>query len=48
MYEPSDLERAGFTDYDNEIRTADMPERFQVSSPYPSAAELTFVECTKK
>ena len=30
MFEPSELERLHFTDADAEIRTADMPERFQL------------------
>lgn len=30
LYEPSELENSHMTDQDNEIRTADMPERFQV------------------
>ncbi len=30
MFEPSDLERANLTDLDQEIRVADMPERFQL------------------
>ncbi|KAL3856432.1 hypothetical protein ACJMK2_011193 [Sinanodonta woodiana] len=30
VFEPSELERGFFTDVDNEIRNADMPERFQL------------------
>lgn len=30
VFEPSDLERRHFTDFDEEIRTADIPERFQL------------------
>ncbi len=30
VFEPSELERLHFTDADQEIRTADMPERFQL------------------
>lgn len=30
IYEPSELESSHMTDQDNEIRTTDMPERFQV------------------
>ena len=30
IYEPSELERSHFTDQDQEIRLADMPERFQL------------------
>ncbi|XP_077995239.1 transcription elongation factor SPT6-like isoform X2 [Glandiceps talaboti] len=30
VFEPSELERGHFTDLDNEIRTADIPERFQL------------------
>lgn len=30
LYEPSELESSHMTDQDNEIRTTDMPERFQV------------------
>ena len=30
IFEPSELERAHFTDQDQEIRNADMPERFQL------------------
>lgn len=30
VFEPSELERGHFTELDNEIRTTDMPERFQV------------------
>ncbi|XP_013397141.1 transcription elongation factor SPT6 isoform X3 [Lingula anatina] len=30
VYEPSELEKAHLTDVDNEIRTTDMPERFQL------------------
>ncbi|KAK6192106.1 hypothetical protein SNE40_003644 [Patella caerulea] len=30
VFEPSELERGHFTDLDNEIKTADMPERFQL------------------
>lgn len=30
MFEPSELERSHFTDQDQEIRMADMPERFQL------------------
>ena len=30
MYEPTELERGFFTDKDQEIRTTDMPERFQL------------------
>ena len=30
MFEPSELERGHFTDQDQEIRVADMPERFQL------------------
>ncbi|XP_014787232.1 transcription elongation factor SPT6 [Octopus bimaculoides] len=30
IYEPSELERGHFTDLDNEIRTVDVPERFQL------------------
>ena len=30
VFEPSELERLHFTDADAEIRTADMPERFQL------------------
>lgn len=32
IYEPSELESSHMTDQDNEIRTTDMPERFQVGS----------------
>ena len=32
IYEPSELESSHMTDQDNEIRTTDMPERFQVST----------------
>lgn len=32
IYEPSDLERSHLTDQDNEIRTTDLPERFQVGT----------------
>lgn len=32
LYEPSELESSHMTDQDNEIRTTDMPERFQVRS----------------
>ncbi|ESO05770.1 hypothetical protein HELRODRAFT_191379 [Helobdella robusta] len=32
IYEPGELERAHLTDYDQEIRTMDMPERFQLRS----------------
>ena len=31
VFEPSELERGHMTDVDQEIRTADMPERFHVS-----------------
>lgn len=30
IYEPSELESSHMTDQDNEIRSTDMPERFQV------------------
>lgn len=30
VFEPSELERLHFTESDAEIRTADMPERFQL------------------
>ena len=30
MFEPSELERGHFTDFDQEVRSADMPERFQI------------------
>lgn len=30
MFEPSELEKGMLTSKDNEIRTADVPERFQV------------------
>lgn len=30
IYEPSELESSHLTDQDNEIRTTDLPERFQV------------------
>ena len=30
VFEPSDLARSHYTDQDQEIRTADMPERFQL------------------
>ena len=30
LYEPSELESSHMTDQDNEIRSTDMPERFQV------------------
>lgn len=30
IYEPSELESSHMTDQDNEIRSSDMPERFQV------------------
>ena len=30
MFEPSELEKGMLTNKDNEIRTADVPERFQV------------------
>uniref|UniRef100_A0A674NP27 SPT6 homolog, histone chaperone and transcription elongation factor n=1 Tax=Takifugu rubripes TaxID=31033 RepID=A0A674NP27_TAKRU len=32
LYEPSELESSHMTDQDNEIRTTDMPERFQLRS----------------
>lgn len=32
IYEPSELESSHMTDQDNEIRTTDMPERFQVNA----------------
>lgn len=32
IYEPSELESSHMTDQDNEIRSTDMPERFQVCS----------------
>ena len=31
VFEPSELEKGMLTSKDNEIRTADVPERFQVS-----------------
>ena len=31
MFEPSELERGHMTDVDQEIRSADIPERFHVS-----------------
>lgn len=40
VYEPVELERGHFTDRDNEIRTTDVPERFQLRSvPVTSAPE---------
>lgn len=40
IYEPSDLERSHLTDQDNEIRTTDLPERFQLRTiPVKSAEE---------
>lgn len=30
VFEPSELERSHFTDFDNEVRAADIPERFQL------------------
>ena len=30
VFEPSELERSHFTDFDQEVRMADMPERFQL------------------
>ncbi|ESO97932.1 hypothetical protein LOTGIDRAFT_103494 [Lottia gigantea] len=40
VFEPSELERGHFTDLDNEIKTADMPERFQLRQvPVLSAEE---------
>lgn len=32
IYEPHELERAGFTDEDNKIRNQDIPERMQLRS----------------
>ncbi|KAA8586830.1 hypothetical protein FQN60_000666, partial [Etheostoma spectabile] len=34
IYEPSELESSHMTDQDNEIRSTDMPERFQESTDY--------------
>ncbi|KAL1440168.1 hypothetical protein MTO96_009978 [Rhipicephalus appendiculatus] len=40
VYEPVELERGHFTDRDNEIRTTDIPERFQLRAvPVTSAPE---------
>lgn len=34
LYEPSELESSHMTDQDNEIRSTDMPERFQVNAAF--------------
>lgn len=34
IYEPSELESSHMTDQDNEIRSTDMPERFQVKGTF--------------
>lgn len=39
VYEPSELERGHFTDLDNEIRTVDIPERFQLRQIRVTATE---------
>lgn len=40
IYEPSELERAGFTDEDNRIRATDIPERMQLRTvPVTSAGD---------
>ena len=39
VFEPSDLARAHYTDQDHEIRTADIPERFQLRQVAVSPAE---------
>ena len=39
VFEPSDLARAHYTDKDHEIRSADMPERFQLRQVAVSPAE---------
>lgn len=38
IYEPSELESSHLTDQDNEIRSTDMPERFQVGVSVRSGA----------
>ena len=40
VYEPSELERKHFTDQDNEIRTTDMPERFQVNITFSGSPHI--------
>ncbi|KAI8507404.1 Transcription elongation factor SPT6 [Branchiostoma belcheri] len=45
VYEPSELEQKHFTDQDNEIRTADLPERFQLRTiPVRPAEESELME----
>ncbi|XP_053313046.1 transcription elongation factor SPT6 [Spea bombifrons] len=39
IYEPSELESSHLTDQDNEIRTTDLPERFQLRSTPVKSAE---------
>jgi len=42
IYEPIELERAGFTDHDNKIRNTDIPERMQLRNVpvTPASAEV--------
>ncbi|XP_022244486.1 transcription elongation factor SPT6-like [Limulus polyphemus] len=44
VYEPSELEHGHFTDLDNEIRTTDIPERFQLRSVPVTQAEDAEIE----
>ena len=48
VYEPSELERGHFTDFDNEVRNTDIPERMQLRqipiSPTDGGAESRELE----
>lgn len=46
VFEPSELERGHFTELDNEIRTTDMPERFQVNLHHCQSFFFSFVILT--
>lgn len=45
IYEPSELESSHMTDQDNEIRSTDMPERFQVEISVSLHIYLSFALC---